>query len=204
MLDSKRRRAGRRRRWLAGLAAATACLGLGAAPVRSVAAADTTVEFCLDAVSGEKRYGPCLYDAGERIALDGAVFTVVAHPGRKISFESADDGRRFGPYDLVENRIVRVGTKLLTLVDFRTAPRPEPVDEPGLPRAVAQEPPPVTPRAASPSQPSSSTAPARPPAPPALRKVEPAGPAPTPAARSPRRSRPRDRKSTRLNSSHYS
>lgn len=137
--------------------------------------------FVLESVNPVQTYGP--YDCRQGVPVDtkeGVFILSCPSPGQ-IEFVQVATGRRYGPYDFVEGRIVTIGESAYTLAGFgqrmgRTSPAPVP------PSRSVRTPPVLTPSAEPVPQPRppdrpvpstgvgpSTRKPAPPPAPPADR-----------------------------------
>ncbi len=74
--------------------------------------------FLCSAASGSV-YGPFEKKPGTIISIHGRDWAIIASEPGKIIFESFPDRNSFfGPYDFVENRIVRLGASAFTIVDI--------------------------------------------------------------------------------------
>lgn len=64
--------------------------------------------------------------------MDGSAYEIMVREDREIEFKALRTGETFGPYDLIEGRIMRIGKRSFTLIDIEEVSAPL-IDEPVLP-----------------------------------------------------------------------
>ncbi len=100
---------------------------------------ETVRTFRLESAKGGNPLGPFVRRNDQRLAIADDFFRVETPLDDDIEFVSERTGQRFGPYDFVEGRLVRLGPEMYTLIDIRSieipradraAPRPAPRPSP--------------------------------------------------------------------------
>jgi hypothetical protein len=108
--------------------------------------------FSLAAVRTAERYGPFELRVDATVGAGGIACRIASVAGDRATFVRTGSGERFGPYQIVEGRMIELGRQVFTVVDVvrgGSAPGPLPAVAPPPPPAVPPvdgRPPPPPPR----------------------------------------------------------